>query len=104
LIDELGYKATFQRRTDQSTATVTSSAGATNVTFANPFFTGTTVLGGVNSSLPSVGVTAQNMQGGDYFEISNVSSTGFTVHFKDSGDASISRNFDWSATGFGLVG
>ena len=104
LVDELGYKATFQRRTDQSVATVTSSVGATNVTFTNAFFTGTTVLGGLNSVLPSVGITAQNMQGGDYFEVSNVSATGFTVHFKDSGDNSISRQFNWSATGFGLVG
>ena len=104
LIDELGYKATFQRRTDQSTDLVTSSAGATNVTFANAFFTGTTVLGGVNSTLPSIGITAQNMQGGDYFEVSNVSSTGFTVHFKNASDTSISRNFNWSATGFGRVG
>jgi len=103
LIDELGYKATFQRRFDQSTATVTSSASATNVTFANAFFTGTSVLGGVNSTLPSVGITAQNMQGGDYFEVSNVSSTGFTVHFKNSGGTSISRQFNWSATGFGRV-
>lgn len=104
LIDELGYKATFQRRTDQSVAATTSNAGATNVTFTNAFFTGTTVLGGLNSVLPSVGITAQNMQGGDYFEVSNVSATGFTVHFKDSGDSSISRQFNWSATGFGLVG
>jgi hypothetical protein len=104
LIDELGYKATFQRRFDQSTAAVTSSAGATNVTFANAFFTGTSVLGGVNSTLPSVGITAQNMQGGDYFEVSNVSSTGFTVHFKNSSDASVARDFNWSATGYGRVG
>ena len=104
LIDQLGYRATFQRRTDQSTQLVTSNAGATNVTFDNAFFTGTAVLGGVDSVLPSIGITAQNMQGGDYFEVSNVSSTGFTVHFRDSGDTSVARQFNWSATGFGLVG
>jgi len=104
LIDELGYKATFQRRTDQSTDTVTSSAGATAVSFANNFFTGTTVLGGVNSTLPTIGITAQNMQSGDYFEVSGISGSGFTVHFKNSSDASVSRNFNWSATGYGRVG
>ena len=104
LIDELGYKATFQRRTDQSTTTVTSSAGATAVSFANNFFTGTSLLGGANSTFPTIGITAQNMQSGDYFEVSGVSGSGFTVHFRNSSDTSISRNFNWSATGYGRVG
>ena len=104
LIDQLGYDATFQRRTDQSTDLVTSATGATAVNFANDFFTGTAVLGGVNSTLPTIGITAQNMQSGDYFEVSGVSGSGFTVHFKNSSDASVARNFNWSATGYGRVG
>lgn len=101
LIDELGYEATFQRRTEQSIGVVTSSAGTTNVTFTNRFFTGTSVLGGVNSSLPSVGITAQNMGTGDYFEVSNISATGFSVVFRTSVGTAVSRQFTWSATGFG---
>ncbi len=101
LIDELGYDATFQRRTEQSSTAVASGAGAKNVTFANPFWTGTASLGGVNAYLPSVGITGQNMGTGEYFEVSNVSSTGFTVHFKNSSGSSINRNFVWSAVGFG---
>ena len=101
LIDELGYDATFQRRTEQSSTAVASGAGAKNVTFANPFWTGTASLGGVNAYLPSVGITGQNMGTGEYFEVSNVSGTGFTVHFKNSSGSSINRNFVWSAVGFG---
>ena len=41
------------------------------------------------------------MVSGDYFEVSNVSSTGFTVHFKNSSNASIDRNFTYQAVGFG---
>ena len=41
------------------------------------------------------------MASGDYFEVSNISGTGFTVHFKNSLNASISRNFNYVAVGFG---
>ena len=76
-------------------------AGAKAITFDKAFFTGTSALNGVNSSLPSIGITAQNMASGDYFEVTSVSGTGFTVHFKNSSNASISRNFNYSAVGFG---
>ena len=98
---QLGYTATFQRRTEQSATAISSGAGAKSITFDKAFFTGTSSLNGVNSSLPSIGITAQNMASGDYFEVTSVSGTGFTVHFKNSSNASISRNFNYSAVGFG---
>ena len=79
---QLGYTASFQRRTEQSTTTIASGAGAKAVTFTDSFFTGTSSIGGVNSNLPSIGITAQNMASGDFFELSNISGTGFTVHFQ----------------------
>ena len=100
-VTQLGYTATFQRRTEQSATAISSGAGAKSITFDKAFFTGTSALNGVNSSLPSIGITAQNMASGDYFEVTSVSGTGFTVHFKDSSNASISRNFNYSAVGFG---
>jgi hypothetical protein len=51
-----------------------------------------------------VGVTAQNMQAGDYFQITGVTSTGFTISFYDSSANPITRNFTWSATGYGRQG
>ena len=101
VIDELGYDATFQRRTEQSAGAVTSGAGTYSVTFDKAFFTGTSGLGGVNSSLPSVGIVAQNLAAGDYFNVTNVTSTGFDVTFRDSGGTAVSRNFLWTAVGFG---
>ena len=100
-VSQLGYTATFQRRTEQSATAISSGAGAKAITFDKAFFTGTSSLNGVNSSLPSIGITAQNMASGDYFEVTSVSGTGFTVHFKNSLNASISRNFNYSAVGFG---
>ena len=101
LIDELGYEATFQRRQDQSVGSIPSGAGAKTVTFDKPFFTGTAGLGGVDSSLPSVGITAQNMATGDYFVVGSVSSSQFVVTFRNSGGTAIDRNFAWSAVGYG---
>jgi len=104
LIDELGYAATIKRRTEHSVAAIASGAAAYTVTFANEFWTGTASLGGVNAYLPSVGVTGQNMATGDFFVITGVSGTGFTVTFKNSAGTAINRNFNWSAVGFGQVG
>ena len=95
LIDGMGYEASFQQRTDQSTATIASGATAKAVTFEKPFYTaGGTVL-------PSIGITAQNMATGDYFVVSSVSGTGFTVTFRNTAGAAIDRNFTYSAVGYG---
>jgi hypothetical protein len=81
-------------------------SGTTNtaVTFPYPFFTGTASIGGLNAYLPSVGVTAQNLQAGDYFQITGVTGTGFTISFFNSGGSAVTRNFTWSATGYGRQG
>ena len=102
-VTELGYTASLQRRTEQSNV-VASGAGAKSVTFTHPFFVGTASLLGANSNLPSVGINAQNMASGDYYELSNITGTGFTVHFKNSSNASIDRNFTYQAVGFGKEG
>jgi len=104
LIDQLGYEATFQRRTEQSVVALASGAASYAVTFDKPFFTGTSVLGGLNTSLPSIGITAQNLSQGDFFNVTNVTSTGFDVIFKNSAGTAVSRNFLWSAVGFGKGG
>jgi len=102
-VSQLGYTASLQRRTEQGNLTA-SGAGAKAITFTHPFFTGTSALLGANSNLPSIGINAQNMASGDYFEVSSISGTGFTVHFKNSSNASIDRNFTYQAVGFGKGG
>ena len=101
LVDELGYKAQLQQRTEQSTSAIASGTAAKAVTFSNAFFTGTSGLGGVNSALPTIGITPQNMATGDFFELSSISRTGFTVTFKNSSGTVVNRNFNYMATGFG---
>jgi len=101
LIDELGYEATFQRRTEQSVGAVSSGAGTKSITFGKAFFTGTAGLGGVNAYLPSIGIVAQNLATGDYYNVTNVTSSGFDVTFRNSAGTAVSRNFLWTAVGFG---
>ena len=102
-LQQLGYSATLPSRTEQS-AVISSGSAAKAVTFAHPFFVGTSALGNLNNFLPSVNISPQNMATGDFFELSNISGTGFTVHFKNSSNASISRNFTYNAVGFGKGG
>jgi hypothetical protein len=89
LIEELGAELELQQRTEQS-AVLTSGAGAYTVTFANAFF-----------EAPSVGVTGFNMATGDYFAIAAVTRTGFEVTFRNSAGSAVSRQFTYTAIGFG---
>ena len=89
LVEELGYQLSIPARTESS-ATIASGAAAKTVTFTNAFY-----------QAPTVGVTAFNLASGDYYEVTSVTRTGFTVHFKNSSNSSIDRNFQYVAAGFG---
>ena len=102
-LQQAGYTATMPSRTEQSSV-IASGAGAKAVTFAAPFFVGTSGLGNANSFLPSVNISPQNMGSKEFYELTNISGTGFTVHFKDQSNGSIDRNFTYSAVGFGKGG
>jgi hypothetical protein len=89
VIEELGAELELQQRVEQS-AVLTSGAGTYTATFANPFF-----------AIPSVGVTAYNMETGDYFTIAAVTRIGFQVTFRDAAATAVSRQFTYTAIGFG---
>ena len=89
IIDELGCIMELQLRTEQS-GTLTGVAGPYAVTFDNAFY-----------QPPHVGVTGFNMVTGNFFIVSGVTHTGFTVEFKDSTGTSVARNFTYTAVGYG---
>tara|TARA_Y100000361_G_scaffold2870_1_gene2494 strand:+ start:711 stop:4307 length:3597 start_codon:yes stop_codon:yes gene_type:complete len=107
-IEQLGYTAELESRTETSIG----NAGATNgliasgsstksVVFSNSFFTGSTGTGlADNTVLPSIGITIENAQSGDFFALSNISSTGFDIDVKN-GSSHVNRDFKYAATGFG---
>ena len=101
LVDELGYKIELTPRFDQSTAAIASGTSTKSVTFAKPFFVGTSALLGANTQLPSVGITVQNLGANERFNVSNVSSTGFDIDVLDSGGSNVDRNFTYTANGYG---
>ena len=113
-VQQAGFLAEFESRTEQSyqtggsTSTLAQSSGTSSsgktVTFGNPFFVGTSsTQGGANAYLPSIGITIQNAQSGDFFTITNVSGTGFTITIKN-GTGFVDRTFTFSAVGYGKGG
>ena len=50
--------------------------------------------------VPAIGITAQDMATGDYYEISSKAVGGFDIIFKNSGGAAISRTFDHISRGY----
>lgn len=67
-----------------------TGAGGYSVTFAPSF-----------KVVPSIGIMAQNLQQGDFYEIPTKSASGFTIRFKNSGGTVVSRTFDYVAKGYG---
>jgi hypothetical protein len=70
---------------------ISSGAGTYSITFTNPFYAN-----------PNINVTGQDMNTGDYFVVSNKSTSGFDLTFYDSTNTAISRTFDYQANGYGL--
>jgi hypothetical protein len=89
IIDELGATLELDQRTEAST-TLTSTAGVNSVTFTDAFY-----------QAPSMGITGFDMVTGDFYEVQNVTRTGFEVTFKNSAGTAVSRDFTYTAIGYG---
>ena len=89
VIDELGALVELQQRVEQS-AILTSGTGTYSVVYANAFY-----------QAPSVGITGFDMATGDYFTIASVTRTGFQVTFRNSAGTAVSRQFTYTAIGYG---
>ena len=108
-IDQLGYTAELESRTETSLGNagatgggiISSGTSQKSVTFTNTFFTGqsgTSVA--ANSVLPSIAITIENAQSGDFFALSSITGSGFNIDIKN-GSSHVNREFKYSATGFG---
>ena len=67
---------------------VVSGAGTKAITFSPVFI-----------STPAIGVSAQGLATGDFYEITSKSVSGFNITFKNSGGTAISKTFDYIAKG-----
>ncbi len=108
-IDQLGYTAELESRTETSLGNagatgggiISSGTSQKSVTFTNTFFTGqsgTSVA--ANSVLPSIAITIENAQSGDFFALSSITGSGFNIDVKN-GSSHVDREFKYTATGFG---
>jgi hypothetical protein len=52
-------------------------------------------------AVPALGIAAQNLTSGDYYEIVSKTASGFTIRFKNSGGTVVDRTFDYTAVGYG---
>jgi len=112
-IDQLGYNAQLESRTETSLGNtgatgglIASGTSTKSVTFTNSFFIGQASTDvAADSVKPSVGITIENAQAGDFFTIPSITSTGFTINVKNrdtSGNETfVNRDFKYAATGFG---
>lgn len=79
------------------------------VTSDNDLFSGTGAGGKVVNFIrafkvtPALGIAAQNLQQGDFYEITTKTPAGFTIRFKDSGGNVVNRTFDYVAKGYGSL-
>ena len=87
-IPVLQVQVTMQTRTEQDNDV--TAVGSYSVTFANAFY-----------QTPSIGISAQDMQTGDFYTLTSISNTGFTINFYQSGGTQMTRTFDWQAVGYG---
>jgi hypothetical protein len=79
----------FERRTEAQ-RNLTSGAGSYTITFPTAFY-----------GTPSIGITAQDMDTGDYFTVSSATRAGFSVTFRNSASSIVSKTFDYQAVGHG---
>ena len=84
------YKINFEVRTESGEDVVASASGQA-ITFTNSFY-----------ATPSIGISAQGLQTGDYYQITSKSKTGFTIRFYNSSNTGISKTFDYQVFGYGL--
>jgi len=102
LVDQLGYEARFDVRSEQSTGLTASGTSAKTVSFTKPFWTGTTDLGGSTTAyLPSISVNVFGLSSGDYIDMGTVTGSQFTLTIKNSSGSAINKNFSWTAVGYG---
>ena len=94
LVEELGVRLQFERRTENS-KTINSGTAQTGkvVTFENAFYTD-------DDTKVTVGITAFDFAPGDYYAMSEPTGTGFTITFRN-GASVVERNFQYTAIGFG---
>lgn len=70
---------------------ILSDSGGSSITFNHPF-----------RAVPAIAVSAQDMETGDYYSITETAESGFDIRFFNAAGAGIVRRFDYVAKGYGI--
>ena len=114
------YKARYIKlrvklTTDSSTATPSISALSATIDMPDRSVAESDITSGTSSSgkavtfspafkeLQGLGISAQSLATGDFYELTSKSATGFTIKFKNSSGTVVSRDFDYVAKGYGYL-
>ena len=89
LVNTLSVTASLKEKLE-SGADVVSGTGGKTITYSSAFRLN-----------PAIIISGQNMATGDFFTITNKSTTAFTIEFFNSSGTSINRTFDFQAKGTG---
>lgn len=68
---------------------IVSGTSTYSVVYPTPFY-----------NVSAIGITAQDMQTGDYYEITNKTVSGFDITFKNSSGTIVSKTFDYISKGY----
>ncbi len=89
LVNTLSVTASLKEKLE-SGADIVSGTGGKTITYSSAFRLN-----------PAIIISGQNMATGDFFTITNKSTTAFTIEFFNSSGTSINRTFDFQAKGTG---
>jgi len=110
-IEKLGFKMSLKSRTEINSSpisnVVSGNPASKTVTFDKAFYSGSSNTD-ITDHAPRVAVTIQPdsngaLQNNETVKITNVKSNEFTVDIKDSSGNFVTRNFNYSAVGFGTI-
>ena len=93
VVSALSVTLALEKRTESegNVSSGTASSGKV-ITFPNAF-----------GSIDGISIMGQNMNSGEFFQITNKTTTGFTITFKEASGTVVDRTFDYVAQGHGRV-
>ncbi len=93
VVSALTVNLSLEKRTEsEGNISSGTSASGKAVTFPNAF-----------GSIDGISIAGQNMNSGEFYQITNKTATGFTIVFKESNGTVVDRTFDYTAQGHGRV-
>lgn len=90
IVTELGALVEMVARIETGDRTSTTNSAADSITFDNAFI-----------QAPQIMITVKELATGDFFELTDVTRTGFNIKIKGSGGTRIAKAFTYNAFGYG---